>query len=139
MPPAAAHAPELAWFVADTPLPPSISGQTSLPAYKMGLRPLNKLGLPGAWRASGGHIGGFAPIARIKRAGPAWGSPALSGDSRQQLFAEAAPPSTAPRTPPMPSPSPVLCRCPSLPAITPPIAAPATPPTAAPAAGFPQR
>jgi len=27
-PPAAAHAPELAWLVADTPLPPSMSGQT---------------------------------------------------------------------------------------------------------------
>src|SRR6185369_14607036 len=38
----------LAWFVADTPLPPSISGQTSLPAYMMGWRPLNKLSLPGA-------------------------------------------------------------------------------------------
>jgi hypothetical protein len=31
MPPAAAQAPELAWLVAETPLPPSTSGQTSRP------------------------------------------------------------------------------------------------------------
>ena len=31
IPPAAAHAPELAWLVADTPLPPSTSGHTSRP------------------------------------------------------------------------------------------------------------
>src|SRR6188768_3173624 len=41
MPPAAAQAPELIWFVADTPLPPSISGSTSRPAYRIGLIPLN--------------------------------------------------------------------------------------------------
>jgi len=41
MPPAAAQAPALAWFVAETPLPPSISGQTSRPRYTIGFKPLN--------------------------------------------------------------------------------------------------
>ena len=40
-----AQAPELAWFVALTPLPPSINGQTSRPPYRMGCNPLNKSSL----------------------------------------------------------------------------------------------
>jgi len=62
------------------------------------------------------------------------GATARFGD--QQLLADAAPPRTAPSTPPMAMPSPVLWRWPSLPAITPPRVAPATPPIAAPAAGL---
>src|SRR3569623_1500990 len=80
IPPAAAHAPELAWLVAETPLPPSISGQTSLPAYYMGCRPLNNARLPGAARAL---IAPYRAHARLmndkKEAGPRiFRSPALS-------------------------------------------------------------
>src|SRR6185503_5194623 len=84
MPPAAAQAPELAWLVALTPFPPSISGQTSRPPYKMGFRPLNKIRLPGAGAPRlRAHIGGERQqCAKKKRGSGRPGTPLLFRFSR---------------------------------------------------------